>query len=253
VRFIESPKNPKIKEIKKLLTSKKERDDKGQFVIEGPKAIEAYLQAGGKVLELLYSKDAKDLPKVNAVVTQCAQGVMEAISEVAADQGVIAIAQKRDWTPQQVLKRKRIVVLEQLQDPGNLGTILRTAAAFEYGILLTVGSADVYNPKVVRALAGNLLAPFAYVTEHEAIELCRDLFVITTYKSSEKPDFKWRQPFAIVLGNEGQGLSDSWKPVAKANAWIPSKVESLNVSVTGAILMWEGTKVGTAKSGKDLI
>jgi len=74
VRFIESPKNPKIKEIKKLLSSKKERDEKGQFVLEGPKAIEAYLQAGGKVLELLYSKDAKDLPKVNAVVTQCAPG-----------------------------------------------------------------------------------------------------------------------------------------------------------------------------------
>jgi len=248
VRFIESPKNPKIKEIKKLLSSKKARDEKGQFVLEGPKAIEAYVQSGGKVLELLYSKDAKDLPKVNTVVTQCAPGVMEAVSDVAGDQGVIAIAQKRDWTPQQVLKRKRIVVLEQLQDPGNLGTILRTAAAFDYGVILTTGSADVYNPKVVRALAGNFLAPFVYVTGGEALELCKNLFVVTTYKSSEKPDFKWRQPFAIVLGNEGQGLTESWRRIAKANAWIPSKVESLNVSVTSAILMWEGTKIGTAKA-----
>jgi len=99
VRFIESPKNPKIKEIKKLLSSKKARDEKGQFVLEGPKAIEAYVQSGGKVLELLYSKDAKDLPKVNAVVTQCAPGVMEAVSDVAGDQGVIAIAQKRIGHP----------------------------------------------------------------------------------------------------------------------------------------------------------
>jgi len=180
VRFIESPKNPKIKEIKKLLSSKKARDEKGQFVLEGPKAIEAYVQSGGKVLELLYSKDAKDLPKVNAVVTQCAPGVMEAVSDVAGDQGVIAIAQKRDWTAQQVLKRNRIVVLEQLQDPGNLGTILRTAAAFDYGVILTTGSADVYNPKVVRALAGNFLAPFVYVTGGEALELCKNLFVVTT-------------------------------------------------------------------------
>ena len=253
MRFIESPKNPKIKEIKKLLSSKKARDEKGQFVLEGPKAIEAYVQSGGKVLELLYSKDAKDLPKVNAVVTQCAPGVMDAVSDVAGDQGVIAIAQKRDWTAQQVLKRNRIVVLEQLQDPGNLGTILRTAAAFDYGVILTTGSADVYNPKVVRALAGNFLAPFVYVTGGEALELCKNLFVVTTYKSSEKPDFKWRQPFAIVLGNEGQGLTESWRRIAKANAWIPSKVESLNVSVTSAILMWEGTKIGTAKSSGDLI
>jgi len=84
------------------------------------------------------------------------------------------------------------------------------------------------------------------------LELCKNLFVVTTYKSSEKPDFKWRQPFAIVLGNEGQGLTESWRRIAKANAWIPSKVESLNVSVTSAILMWEGTKIGTAKSSEIL-
>jgi len=206
VRFIESPKNPKIKEIKKLLSSKKARDEKGQFVLEGPKAIEAYVQSGGKVLELLYSKDAKDLPKVNAVVTQCAPGVMEAVSDVAGDQGVIAIAQKRDWTAQQVLKRNRIVVLEQLQDPGNLGTILRTAAAFDYGVILTTGSADVYNPKVVRALAGNFLAPFVYVTGGEALELCKTclLSLLTNLQKSQISN--GGNPLPLFWAMRGKGL-----------------------------------------------
>jgi TrmH family RNA methyltransferase len=244
MNYIESPKNPKIKFIKKLLSSKKERDDKGQFILEGPKAIESYAQAGGKIVELFYSKEAKDLPKVKAQMTECNHTCMEAISDVAADQGVVAIAQKRDWTAQQVLKYGRVVLLEQVQDPGNLGTAMRTAAAFGYGVILTEGCADVYNPKVVRALAGNLLTPFIYVSTSEALRLCEGRFVVTTYKTTETPSFNWQLPLVIVLGNEGQGLSPIWKNIAKANTWIPSKVESLNVAVTSAILMWEGTKIG---------
>lgn len=246
--YIESPKNPKIKFVKKLLTSKKERDARNQFILEGAKAIESYAQSGGAILEILYSKEAKNLPKVKGQLTECSYDAIESVSDIAADQGVVAIAQKREWTPQHVLKRGRIILLDQIQDPGNLGTAMRTAAAFEYGVLLTAGSADVYNPKVVRALAGNLLSPFAYVLPEDALRLCEDRFVVTTYKSEEKPQFQWELPLVLILGNEGQGLSPIWKKIAKANAWIPSKVESLNVAVTSAILMWEGSKIGPARN-----
>ncbi|NPV88315.1 RNA methyltransferase [Coprothermobacteraceae bacterium] len=244
MKFVESPKNPRIKDLRKLLESKKERDRTGLFVLEGLKPIEAFAECGGEIVEVYFSKRAKGLPKVQGEFIECSPSVLESISDVAADQQVCASARQRAWTAEQVLGKQRIVVVEDLQDPGNLGTLLRTAAAFGYGLFLTRGSVDLYNPKVIRSVAGNLAVPVAYLPVEVLVKLNEDRFVVTTYKSSQSPSFDWRLPLTIVLGNEGRGLRSDWRRLSKANVWLPAHIESLNVAVTGAILMWEGLKVG---------
>ena len=166
---------------------------------------------------------------------------------------IIAIAKKPYWAFPELLNRKKnLIFLEQIQDPGNLGTILRSSLAFEIGgVVLSRMSVDPFNPKVVRASAGAVFnIPVLYVEDvNEFIDLCieSDYRIISTSSTKAKKkleDLKVNQPILFLFGNEGCGLSCELLMKSDEIVQIPqsSQVESLNVGVAVSIVLWEMRK-----------
>lgn len=183
--------------------------------------------------------------------------LFSALSDTRTSQGIIAIAEKLHYDADSFIEKAgslngNVVVLDRLQDPGNIGTIIRTAEAAGYkGIVLTAGSGDVYSPKVVRAAAGSLFRmPVIYVQNSvEAINLLRKMNkrIITTaletnvyyYETDLKNDI------ALVIGNEGRGVSEDFLESSDIKIKIPmaGSIESLNAAVAAGILMYQSQKI----------
>ena len=157
LKYIESVKNPKVKSWKKLLT-KKERDQSGHYLIEGFHLVEEALKEQ-IVLEVIINQDIEmpvhlNLDEIEVVYVN--EDVMKAICDTETPQGVAAVCEKRISSMENV-KMEKLLLLDRVQDPGNLGTLIRTAdAAGMDAIILGEGCADPYNPKVVRATQGSL-------------------------------------------------------------------------------------------------
>ena len=157
MKYIESVKNPKVKAWKKLLT-KKERDQSGQYLIEGFHLVEEALKEQ-IVLEVIINQDIEMPVHLNLdgpEVVYVNEDVMKVICDTETPQGVVAVCEKRIYRMENV-KMEKLLLLDRVQDPGNLGTLIRTAdAAGMDAVILGEGCADPYNPKVVRATQGSL-------------------------------------------------------------------------------------------------
>ena len=198
------------------------RQHAGEIVIEGPKAVADAVAAGWKPI----------------AIPQFSPALLKSISDTKTSQGVIGLFERPRWKADEILARSDTVVvaLDGVQDPGNVGTIVRLAAAFDAaGVILLPGCADPYGPKAIRASAGAVLTvPIVQMENLRAVR--QPLFVADSRGSTGAPPAR---DAVLVFGSEGQGVSQEVRDLATPIAIETSgKVESLNVAAAAAILLW---------------
>ncbi|MCQ6273457.1 RNA methyltransferase [Bacillus sp. V3B] len=243
MKYIESVKNPKVKAWKKLLT-KKERDQSGTYLIEGFHLVEEALKEQ-IVLEIIVNQDMEKHPHMHLEGTEVVyvkEDVMKAICDTETPQGIAAVCEQKTVSMDDI-KLEKLLLLDRVQDPGNLGTMIRTAdAAGINAIILGEGCADPYNPKVVRATQGSLFhLPLMKANLTEFIKKL-DIPVYGTALEGGVPfeQVEKSETFALLVGNEGQGVSKDLLEVTTKNLYIPiyGKSESLNVAIAAGILLY---------------
>ena len=248
--MISSKSNSKIKYIKKLMSSAKERRRNGVFVVEGLRIVREVpeeLLAELYVSESLVSSGRvpeADLPKAEIVTDE----VFRFLSDTVTPQGILAIVKKPSYSLDlsYYKDRARILLLDDIQDPGNLGTILRTAeAAGTDLVILSEGCADLFNPKVIRSTMGSIFrVPFLTEDPVTAIPRLKEAGISVYGAALEGAvDFRsvtFPEKTAIVIGNEGNGISSEVLDLVDEKIKIPmeGKVESLNAAVSTAILLY---------------
>ena len=257
---ITSTKNPLVKRIK-ALARRDAREEEGRFVAEGIRMIEELLSSGLRVELILYDaamsggREQELLDRARAAgvrLVPASRNVIEAGSTVETPQGIIAVAEPPRSSADDLFKRTDLllVVADRIQDPGNLGTIIRIAdAAGATGVIATSGSADPFNPKALRATMGSIFhlpvveldvdVAQARLTAAGVRVLVADQAGAIVYTDAD-----YRPPVAIVLGNEGQGPDARWLQAADARIMIPlyGRAESLNVSVAAGLLLYEARR-----------
>ncbi|MBQ8162588.1 MAG: RNA methyltransferase [Clostridia bacterium] len=247
--YLSSTKNPNIL-LARSLKQKKGRDESGCFLVEGKKAVGDALEAGF-VPEMLFALEDQlsSLPPASlpqdARLYVVPEHVLAAVCDTMTPQGICCVMRKQDTH----VKGRRLVALDGVQDPGNVGTILRTsdAAALD-GVLLSSACADPYAPKVVRATMGSIFhIPFQMVPSlPEALRALKEegITLISTQLDG-KPFFEavpsLPESFCLVIGNEGQGVTEEVRAMCDIALKLPmpGRAESLNASVAAGILIYE--------------
>ncbi|MFW5999483.1 MAG: TrmH family RNA methyltransferase [Halanaerobiaceae bacterium] len=255
MEIITSEKNQKIKELKKLYRSKWRRKT-GRYVLEGVRLIRAALKAGAVFDRVFVTPELaaeEDLPgrlqsRTGIDVIYVAQQLIENISDTVSPQGITAIVADPDYTREDITETGPVLVLDRIQDPGNMGTLIRTAAAAGYaGIICLKGCVDIYNLKVLRATMGaifqlpvvtgeELNSFLAQMLPDERRLICCDLAGEKYYHQ-----LSYTFPHMLVIGNEARGICNSILEVADEIVKIPlyGEVESLNAAVAGGIVIYE--------------
>lgn len=244
---ITSRKNPFLQQIRRLLSSKKERETAGLFVSDGTKLLsEAIRYYDGLEAVILSDGIEMEIPQGVRLV-RVPEDVMESISPMASPQGALFLCrlpEKKPFDPQ-----PGMLLLDGIQDPGNLGTMLRTADALEVPVVLLEGCADPYSHKVVRSSMGAVLRrDVIRSTWAEVRERCREkkIPIGVTALTDRARDLR-RAPLgsmAVVIGSEGQGVRKEILESADAELIIPMnpRCESLNAAVAATIVMWQMTE-----------
>ena len=240
---IRSKANPLVKETKKL-HQKKYR--KTAYLIEGWHLLEEAQKAGAAIEMIFVTEDQVHRLADQSLVRLVSPEVLQELADSQTPQGVVAkVALPREPLPYQL--EGRYLVLEDVQDPGNVGTMIRTADAAGYdGVFLSDRSADVYNMKVLRAMQGSHFHLPIYRGEMGEILKrlqAAGLEVRATTLSEQSVDYRTlekKAAFALVMGNEGQGISPSLAAAADQLVHIPmpGQAESLNVAVAAGILLF---------------
>ena len=278
MEIISSKDNKRIKYIRSLLEKGGIRKKNHSFVVEGIKLVDEALEYGN-VLDIIVSESlyeeivSGDLARNGLlsdngkhIIKQVKQGtsltvvsdaVFKSVSETITPQGILAEVEmpKHRLLEENFLEiayekkgKIKLLILEDTADPGNLGTIIRTAeAAGVTGVIMGKGTVDIFNPKVVRSTMGSIFRlPFAYVDDLKAVilRLKRDgiSFYATHLKGKESyRDISYSDKAGILIGNEARGLSDEIANLADTYVIIPmqGKVESLNAAVAAALMMYE--------------
>lgn len=252
--MISSTSNSHIKNIAKLLKSSKARREQGVFLVEGKKmfleAKELGLIERAFLSEELYEEWKHGEYLEGVVYDIVSFKIFKDITDTMTPQGVIAIVRMHSTSVEDMLRREqiRLVFLEDLRDPGNLGTIVRTAeGAGMTGIVLSKNSVDIYNPKVVRSTMGSIFRmPFAYVEDiREAMRKAQQAGTVlyATHLKGEKyyDEMQYPKKVGIVIGNEANGITDETADQADIYVKIPmcGQVESLNAAVATSVMMYE--------------
>lgn len=252
--MITSTSNVQVKQLIQLQKKSKLRKEENVFVAEGirmfketPKEriVRAYIS------ESLYKKKELDLRGIpHEVLTD---SIFQKVSDTRSPQGILLIVKRKETSLAEMKSGPAplLVLLENLQDPGNLGTIIRASeAAGVSGVLMSADCVDIYNPKVIRSTMGGIYrVPFAYV--EDLTGTIRDLKEegITVYAahlddsvSYDRADY--RSPSAFLIGNEGNGLTPEATRAASGKIHIPmcGQVESLNAAVAASVLMFEAAR-----------
>jgi TrmH family RNA methyltransferase len=247
MKRIESKQNPTIKQWKKLQT-KKEREKTGLFLIEGEHLVEEALKYKHFIKELVMSETFQvptkwNLDGLDLYITK--DEVMKEIGDTETPQGVAAICEQPVHTIPQG-KIRSILLIDAVQDPGNLGTLIRTAdAAGIDGVILGEGTVDVFNSKVLRASQGSIFhLPIVKGNIGEWINSIKNQNM-SVYGTSLEGGIPFQtvvpsQSFALLVGNEGRGVQKEWLSQTDRNLYIPiyGKAESLNVTVAAGILLY---------------
>ncbi|MBQ3583223.1 MAG: RNA methyltransferase [Lachnospiraceae bacterium] len=267
--MISSTANAQIKNIIQLQTKAKARNKQNCFVIEG---IRMFMEVPQNRLvktyvETEFFEHADETVKKQICSSEyelVEKEVFKRISDTMTPQGILAIVQKKECTMEELVLSVtkssdnqtdfgagRYLILEDIQDPGNLGTILRTAeGAGVTAVIMSAKTVDIYNPKVVRSTMGSIFrVPFVYADNLEQVvtQLKKDgVTVYAAHLSGEKHYFEmdYKKPTAFLIGNEGNGLSDAMTSQADERIRIPmlGKIESLNAASAATILMYEALR-----------
>ncbi len=254
---IVSVQNPRVKEWAQLL-ERRGRDKQGKYLIEGIHLVEEAIQAGAPVRTIVYQLEKGRPPSLEKASPAHVEWVgvsapvMEKCSDTQTPQGVLAVVDKACGTAEEILAASGslVVVVDGVQDPGNLGTIIRSADAVgASGVLLGAGTVDLYNPKTIRSTMGSLF--HLPIVEGDLLELlpaARDLGVqlLSTSLQADKSCYEvdLRKPTWIIVGNEAKGVSAEAGAFATEQVIIPmqGKAESLNVAMAATVLLFEASR-----------
>jgi TrmH family RNA methyltransferase len=260
VRIVSSKQNARLKELRRALASPG-RKAEGMAGIEGPHLVEEALRAGLRISTVFVAegmlhhveKSVRLQPEVEVLVLPSA--ILAPVLSTETPQLVAALVEPRLWSWEDLISSRRdtaplILVLAGLQDPGNLGTIVRSAEAFgATGIVSLPGTVSPWNPKAVRASAGSILRmPFLTADPEAAFLRLHDhditIWTTATSRAREIQQAKLGVPVAVVIGNEGNGVPDDIARMADARLTIPcpGPVESLNAAVAASILLYEAAR-----------
>ena len=241
---ISSRKNPLLQQVKKLLTSKKEREKAGLFVADGTKLLEEAVKYYDGLDTVILSDGVEANVPEGVKVIRVPGDVMESISPMEAPQGALFLCRLPEKTP--FTPKPGMLLLDGIQDPGNLGTILRTADALDVPAVLLEGCADPYSHKVVRASMGAVLRKDVIRSTWDQVQsACRaaGIRIGVTALSDRASDIRKAdlKDMAVVIGSEGQGVRREILDSADAELIIPMNAhcESLNAAVAATIVMWE--------------
>lgn len=251
--MITSTSNPKIKFLVQLQKKRKLREEKGIFLVEG---IRMFREIPTELMEEIYASESfyeKNKELFNGLhkhVEILTETVFQKASETATPQGILCVVKRRTYKLEDLLNHENahILVLEDLQDPGNVGTIFRTAeAAGVTGIIMTKATADLYQSKTIRSTMGSIFRmPCVCVDDIMGIMAMlknHKIFTYAAHLSGEKwyNEVEYKGKVAFLIGNEGNGLSDAVSAQADTLIRIPmeGEVESLNAAIAATILMYE--------------
>lgn len=246
---ITSVNNPTILEFSKL-SNPKIRFLTGLFSVEGEKPLDDIIQSETAIRDIFVTEsyDKIDtLPKDK--VTVVTEPVMKKLSSSDTPPKVLTVAFQRSYDISEFVDCSRLLLLDGISDPGNMGTLIRTAVAFGFeGILLHGNCVDIYNQKVIRSAAGNFFKiPVIKVEKADITKNFNEFEFYMTDLHSDKifdaDKLSISSKSVLVLGSEANGISDEILEITHKNVKIPTQnVESLNVATAGAILMYEFSK-----------
>jgi RNA methyltransferase, TrmH family len=255
--FLESPQNPRVKTWASLKT-RKGRQQTGQFLAEGLRLVDELLRSSLEVTALLWDVSADELPdslreaasERGVPIYELSPNAYRSVSDTVTPQGVMAVAKLPDNSRMERAEfPSHVLLLDGVQDPGNVGTLIRTADAFGIGaVCCGTGTADPYSPKVVRASMGGLFRlPVASVDSSSYIRTWRSKWhggqvLITAAGAPIACDeVNLRDPALIVIGGEAYGVSKEVAELADQKIRIPmtGMAESLNAAIAGAVILYE--------------
>lgn len=252
---ITSKENKIIKHIIKL-KEKKYRKEYNEYIIEGAKIVQEAIQEKAKIKQIIISENAintdliqnhlkEELQKIDYI--QVPSKIFKLISEVEKPQGILAIIEKEKQEENIDVNQDIILALDDLQDPGNLGTIIRTADSVGLKqILISKGTTEAYNPKVIRSTMGAIFRVKIIECENLKETLKRlqknNFKIMVTDLNTDKSIYDIKlQKKVIIIGNEANGVSEEIKNIADTRAIIPmfGKTESLNASIATGVILYE--------------
>lgn len=255
--MITSTGNAQIKQLVQLQKKAKVREEKGVFLAEGIRMLKETPKDKIEKLylsESFYEKKKNELDLEGLKVEILSDHVFQHVSDTQTPQGALYIVRRSQTALDDILNTKEIpllMVLDNLQDPGNLGTIMRTAeGAGVTGIILSKDCVDIYNPKVIRSTMGAIYRmPFIYVENlPEVLTVLKERGIKTYAAHLDGKRYydeeNYREAAAFLIGNEGNGLRDEVAEAAEIKIKIPmhGQVESLNAAVAASILMYEACR-----------
>ena len=241
---ISSRKNPLLQQVKKLLSSRSERRKTGLYVGDGIKLLEEAVKSGAELQTVILTEGVEAKSPEGVRIVRVPEDVMASVSPMEAPQGALFLGKMPE---QQVFRPKKgMLILDGIQDPGNIGTILRTADAMDVPVVLLDGCADPWSWKVVRSTMGAAFrAPVFQATWDEVLAACRaaEIPIGVTALSDRAVDIRTAdlKEMALVIGSEGRGVRKEVLENADRELIIPMNphCESLNAAIAAAIVMWE--------------
>jgi TrmH family RNA methyltransferase len=255
-RIVQSKQNSRLKELRRAL-AQPDRKASGLVGIEGPNLLEEALRAGLRVRTVFVAQGAERLLDelklmAETEVLLVSRELLDSALSTETPQPVAALIEPPSWCWDDVLSKQTqlIVVLAGLQDPGNLGTILRSAEAFgAQAVLALPGTVSAWNSKAVRASAGSVFRlPLLTVSAEDCFARLRDAGVkiwTTAVRGGERVDrIDLSGPMALLIGNEGNGVPEALAALADGAVTIPcpGPVESLNAAVAASVLLYEAAR-----------
>lgn len=256
--MITSSGNKKIKDLAALIKKSNARKKHNAYIIEGIRMFKELKK--DEILDVFASEsfeaeNRKILSEIYPEYETVSDRIFESVSDTKTPQGVMAVVKRKEYTLEKILEKRdtphSLLILDSLQDPGNLGTLIRAGeGAGITGIIMNETTVDIYNPKVIRSTMGSIFrVPFIYVKDLK--EVIEKLYSkkVNIYASSlegaieyDAPDYK--KDIAFIIGNEAAGISKEVLDIVEDKVKIPmlGEVESLNAAVAGSILMYEAAR-----------
>lgn len=255
--MISQPTNKQVRRVANLAKKAKKRQEEGLYVVEGIRMIRELLPEQTEILyvseSFLAQGDHSRMLKDFSWET-VSDPVMKVMADTQTPQGILALVRQKTWSLEEIFASSspaHLLILETIQDPGNLGTIFRAGeGAGITGIIMDETTVDVYNPKVIRSTMGSIYrVPFVYVRDLNAV--CRQikkegisLFAAHLKGKTNYDQADFTRPCGFLLGNEAHGLSRETADLADSYIKIPmeGEVESLNAAVAASVLMFEAAR-----------
>lgn len=252
---ITSKNNDVLKLVRSLHTAKAIKKT-GLFLVEGKRAVLQALEQGAKAQIILIPKDREDKDVIKQFsidqavkIYAVSEELIPSYSDTVHSQGILAVFSVPERETQELFRMNRLLLLDRIQDPGNLGTMIRTVdgAGFD-GILLLKGTTNPYAPKVGRSCLGaNAYIPLFEMEIETLIRLKHRFRLLAADLDHRTVDFKaldYTPPIIIAVGNEANGLSDAISSLCDGKGMIPllGRAESLNASIAAALLMYEAIR-----------